>query len=200
MAPLRWSRMAVVPTLCAVVASIGVVACTPVPAAEPPTPVPAPSASSTPTPVTRPDLRTLLIDQADIPVPGFQPPNTQPLAEDAVDGLVARFDSADGERQLGVTIVVLPDPHAAQDAMQGAASSTLEQRTGARTASAAVGDRAVLFTDYRLAGSSSTLLLFSQGKASVAMEFRSPETDPIPADAVLATGARQASRLKPAFG
>jgi hypothetical protein len=178
---------------------IGVAGCAPAPAAEPAPPAPVPSASAPPT-VTRPDLRTLLIDPADIPVPGFQPPNAQPLAEDAVEGLVARFDSADGERQLGITIVVLPDPGAAQDAMQGAASSTLEQRTGARSAAAAVGDRAVLFTDYRLAGTSSTLLLFSQGRASVAMEFRSPDTDPIPAEAVLATGARQASRLKPAFG
>jgi hypothetical protein len=195
MAPLRWSRMALITTLCAVCLS----GCSAPPAATPPPPAPAPSAS-TPAPVTRPDLRTLLIDEADIPVPGFQPPNAQPLAEDAVDGLVARFDSADGERQVGVTIVLLPDAAAAQDAMQGAASSTLEQRTGTRSASAAVGDRAVLFTDYRLAGTASTLLLFSQGKASVAMEFRSPETDPIPADAVLAAGARQASRLKSAFG
>ena len=96
--------------------------------------------------------------------------------------------------------MVLPDPAAAQDAMQGAASSTLEQRAGARSSSAPVGDRAMLFTGYRLAGTESTLLLFSQGSASVAMEFRSPETDPVPADAVLAAGARQASRLKPAYG
>jgi hypothetical protein len=146
------------------------------------------------------DLRPLLITPADIPVPGFLPPVVQPLAEDAVDGLVARFDSAEGERQLGTTIVLLPDPAAAQDAMLGAASSTQEQRAGAGSAAAQVGDRAVIFTGYELAGTASTLLLFSQGTASVAMEFRSPSTDPIPTEAVVEAGNRQAARLKPAFG
>ncbi len=75
-----------------------------------------------------------------------------------------------------------------------------EQRTGARSAPAPVGDHAVIFTGYELAGTASTLLLFSQGTASVAMDFRSPSTDPIPTAAVIETGHRQAARLRPAFG
>jgi hypothetical protein len=172
-------------------------------AAPPPvsTPAPAPAPESAdPAPASGPDLRQLLIDPGDIAVAGFLEPMVQPLAEDAVTGLVATFDTEDGERQLGTTIVLLPDAAAAQEATTGAVSSTGEQRTGARSTPAPVGDHAVIFTGYELAGTVSTLLLFSQGTASVAMDFRSPSTDPIPTAAVIETGTRQAARLRPAFG
>jgi hypothetical protein len=164
-----------------------------------PAPAPAPEAAD-PAPAPGPDLRQLLIEPGDIAVTGFLEPMVQPLAEDAVTGLVATFDTEDGERQLGTTIVLLPDAAAAQEATAGAVSSTGEQRTGARSTPAPVGDHAVIFTGYELAGTASTLLLFSQGTASVAMDFRSPSTDPIPTAAVIETGTRQAARLRPAFG
>jgi hypothetical protein len=164
-----------------------------------PAPAPAPETAD-PAPAPGPDLRQLLIDPSDIAVTGFLEPMVQPLAEDAVTGLVATFDTEDGERQLGTTIVLLPDAAAAQEATAGAVSSTGEQRTGARSTPAPVGDHAVIFTGYELAGTASTLLLFSQGTASVAMDFRSPSTDPIPTAAVIETGTRQAARLRPAFG
>lgn len=173
--------------------------CTAASEVAPATPSPATAPAAAP-PSPRPDLRRLLLDPADIPIPGMLPPSAQPLAEDAIDGLTATFDTADGERQLGVTIVLLPDPGAAQEAMLGAAGSTQEQRTDAVSAEAAIGDRAVVFTGYELAGTTSTMLLFSQGRASVAMEFRSPSTAPIPTDAVLAAGTRQAARLQAEFG
>jgi hypothetical protein len=164
-----------------------------------PAPAPAPETAD-PAPAPGPDLRQLLIDPSDIAVTGFLEPMVQPLAEDAVTGLVATFDTEDGERQLGTTIVLLPDAAAAQEATAGAVSSTGQQRTGARSTPAPVGDHAVIFTGYELAGTASTLLLFSQGAASVAMDFRSPSTDPIPTAAVIETGTRQAARLRPAFG
>jgi hypothetical protein len=176
----------------------------PVPAPPPvstPEPAPAPApGTADPAPAPGPDLRQLLIEPGDIAVAGFLEPTVQPLAEDAVSGLVATFDTEDGERQLGTTIVLLPDAAAAQEATAGAVSSTAEQRTGARSTPAPVGDHAVIFTGYELAGTASTLLLFSQGTASVAMDFRSPSTDPIPTSAVIQTGTRQAARLRPAFG
>ena len=164
-----------------------------------PAPAPAPETAD-PAPAPGPDLRQLLIEPGDIAVTGFLEPMVQPLAEDAVTGLVATFDTEDGERQLGTTIVLLPDAAAAQEATAGAVSSTGAQRTGARSTPAPVGDHAVVFTGYELAGTASTLLLFSQGTASVAMDFRSPSTDPIPTAAVIETGTRQAARLRPAFG
>ena len=95
-------------------------------------PAPAPETAD-PAPAPGPDLRQLLIDPSDIAVTGFLEPMVQPLAEDAVSGLVAMFDTEDGERQLGTTIVLLPDAAAAQEATAGAVSSTGEQRTGARS-------------------------------------------------------------------
>jgi hypothetical protein len=163
--------------------------------APPPSPAPAPAP-----PTAEPDLRQLVITPDAIPVPGFLPPRFQPLGENAIAGVMALFDSADGERQMGTTIVLLPDAEAARSAMRGAASATSEQRPGSRSAPAEVGDAGVIITGYRLAGTASTLLLFTQGTASVAMEFRSPDTDPIPSAAVLAAGTRQAALLKSAFG
>jgi hypothetical protein len=186
----------------AVLGGAGCAGASPVPAPSPvstPAPAPAPEPAD-PAPAPGPDLRQLLIDPGDIAVTGFLEPTVQPLAEDAVSGLVATFDTEDGERQLGMTIVLLPDAAAAQEATAGAVSSTGEQRTGARSTPAPVGDHAVIFTGYELAGTASTLLLFSQGTASVAMDFRSPSTDPIPIAAVIETGTRQAARLRPAFG
>ena len=167
------------------------------PAPAPPTPTAAPAPPPEP---VGPDLRQLVIAPEDIPVPGFLPARFRPLGEDAVGGVQALFDSTDGERQLGTTIVLLPDADAARAAMQGAARSSAQQRPGSRSAPAQVGDSGVLISGYRLAGTDSKLLLFSQGKASVAMEFRSPDTDPIPAAAVLAAGGRQAALLSPTFG
>lgn len=167
------------------------------------TPTPAPSPVAAPSTAPAPaghDLRELVIAPADVPVPGFLPPRTEPLGEDAVDGVVAFFDSDIDQRQLGVTIVLLPDPAAAEEATAGAAASTTQLRAGATSAPVPVGDRAVLFTGSELAGVSSTLLLFSQGNASVAMEFRTPSADPIPDDAVQQAGTRQAALLKSAFG
>ena len=188
----------------AVLGGAGCAGAPPVPAPPPvttPAPAPAPAPETVrPAPAPGPDLRQLLIGPGDIAVAGFLEPTVQPLAEDAVSGLVAMFDTEDGERQLGTTIVLLPDAAAAQEATAGAVSSTGEQRTGARSAPVPVGDHAVIFTGYELAGTASTLLLFSQGTASVAMDFRSPSTDPIPTAAVIETGHRQAARLRPAFG
>ena len=188
----------------AVLGGAGCAGAPPVPAPPPvsaPAPAPAPAPETIdPAPAPGPDLRQLLIGPGEIAVAGFLEPAVQPLAEDAVTGLVAMFDTEDGERQLGTTIVLLPDAAAAQEATAGAVSSTGEQRTGARSTPAPVGDHAVIFTGYELAGTASTLLLFSQGAASVAMDFRSPSTDPIPTAAVIQTGTRQAARLRPAFG
>ena len=147
-----------------------------------------------------PDVRQLVVAPTDIPVPGFQPPQLQPLGEAAVIGVVARYLTADGRRQLGSSIVLLPDPAAARQAADGAADSTLARRPGATSIPATVGDHGVLISGYRLGDTVSTTLLFSQGTASVALEFRSPVDDPVPDDAVLATGAAQASRLHAALG
>jgi hypothetical protein len=102
------------------------------------------------------------------------------------------FGTEDGSRQVGETIVLLPDAEAAQAAVRGAASTTQKQRPGATASAAQVGDTAVIITGYEFEGTASTLLLFSQGVASVAMDFRSAAADPVLPDVVTAVGVRQA--------
>jgi hypothetical protein len=157
---------------------------------------PAPSAA--PAPPT-PDLRPLVIAAQDIPLPGFGPPDVGPLDENAVDGLTAFFTSTDGDRQLGETIVLLPDADAARTALRGASTRTTQQRPGAESVPASVGDGGVLVTGYQRDGTASTLLLFTQGRASVVMDFRGPATDPVPPQVALEAGVRQAALLRPQF-
>jgi hypothetical protein len=147
-----------------------------------------------------PDLRPLLISPAERPVAGFGEPEVGPLGEDAVTGIVARYDSENGDRLLGETIVVLPDPEAAAAATRGAATSTGGQRPGSSSTPVPVGNAGVIITGYQQDGVASTLLLFSQGTAAVAMDFRSPAAEPTPPEVVLEAGARQAARLAATFG
>jgi hypothetical protein len=166
-----------------------------------PPPAPVTTAARTPAPAPPPaDLGQLLISAEDIPLPGFLPPVVRPLDEDAVEGVEAFFDSQDGSRQLGQTIVLLPDADAARSAMLGAARLTEQQRTGASSAPAPAGDAGVIITGFQHDGTASTLLLFSVGTASVAMDFRSPAADPVPPAAAIAAGVRQAALLRGKVG
>jgi hypothetical protein len=162
-----------------------------------------PSAQATSVPASAApsvDVGQLVIQAGDIPLPGFSRQSVRPVTEGPVTGVAALFGTADGTRLLGETIVLLPDAAAARTAMQGAVSTTGSQRPGSTTATVPVGDSAVLITGYRVDGTESTLLLLSQGVASVAMDFRSPETDPISADVVTAVGVKQAELLKAKLG
>jgi hypothetical protein len=156
--------------------------------------------SSTSGPAAAADVSRLLIQAGDIPLPGFSQQGVQPIEEGAVKGVATVFGAEDGSRQMGETILLLPDAAAAQTAVQGAASTTKDQRPGATASAARVGDTAVIITGYELGGTASTLLLFSQGVASVAMDFRGPATDPVPPDVVTAVGVKQAALLRPGFG
>lgn len=203
---MRWGevalarlRTAVVVFVVSMIVMAGSSCASPGPVAAPaPGIAPAPSAAAAPSPVAT-DPSQLPLSPADLPIPGFLPPQVEPIVEDAVGGLVALYDSDIDRRQLGVTIVALPDPVAARDALQGAATSTRQLRAGVQESPAAVGDGGLLFTGYELDGVSSSLLLFTQDGASVAMEFRSPTEAPIADDAVLEAGIRQATRLRAAF-
>ncbi|WP_214368713.1 hypothetical protein [Pseudonocardia sp. H11422] len=146
------------------------------------------------------DVGRLLIQAGDIPLPGFSQLDVQPIEEGPVRGVAAVFGTEDGSRQLGETIVLLPDAAAARTAVEGAAASSQEQRPGATTSTVPVGDTAAIITGYESEGTASTLLFFSQGVASVAMDFRSAATDPVPPDVVTAVGIKQATLLESGLG
>ena len=163
----------------------------------PPNPAaPAPDGAQGP---EAPDLRPFLVSPAEIPVPGFGEPVVGPLGEDAVNGIVARFDSETGDRLLGETIVVLPDPEAAASATRGAAASTGGQR---RVQLDPGPGRQRRCDHHRVPAGRGGLdvAAVQPGTAAVAMDFRSPADEPTPPDVVLEAGARQAARLAATFG
>ncbi|GEL18383.1 hypothetical protein [Pseudonocardia asaccharolytica] len=157
-------------------------------------PPPAPSAAPTPQ-ASADDLSALLIQPSDVQIPGLSRQGVQQVGEGTLRGVATFFSTEDGTRQLGETIILLPDPEAARSAVQGAASMTQQQRPGATMSAVPVGEGAVLFTGFEHEGTASTLLLFNQGVASVAMDFRGPAGDPVPPDVATTAGARQAALL-----
>ncbi|MFC5993491.1 hypothetical protein ACFQE5_04585 [Pseudonocardia hispaniensis] len=163
----------------------------------PPTPAPAAAPTSAP-PASQPsadELSTLVVQAGDIPIPGLSGQGVQRVEEGTLRGVATSFSTEDGRRRVGETIVLLPDPDAARSAVQGAASTTQQQRPGATMSVVPVGEYAVLFTGFEYQGTASTLLLFSQGVASVAMDFRSPAGEPVPPEVATAAGERQAALL-----
>lgn len=146
------------------------------------------SASST-------DFAALVIKPEDIPIPGFTQKTSTPVSESGANGIAVLFADAADARELGDTIVVLPNETAAKSAMQAALTATQGQVTGGTAAPVQVGDGGTVVTGTQN-GKASTVLIFQQGKAFVVMQFDSAPNDPVPADLVTAVGQKQADALK----
>jgi hypothetical protein len=125
-------------------------------------------------------------------VPGARLTGTQ--AAPGGLGVVGLFQ-ASGNRALGDTIVVLPSADAAHTAYTAAASAAGNEVAGATAHTVPLGDGG----EY-LAGTSNgqavTLVLFTEGKAFVTMEFRSPANDPVPVDLARTISLKQDAKIK----
>ncbi len=141
------------------------------------------------------DFAALVIKPEDIPIPGFTQKTSTPVSESGANGIAVLFADAADARELGDTIVVLPNETAAKSAMQAALTATQGQVTGGTAAPVQVGDGGTVVTGAQN-GKASTVLIFQQGKAFVVMQFDSAPNDPVPADLVTAVGQKQADALK----
>jgi hypothetical protein len=141
------------------------------------------------------DLAALVIKPEDIPIPGFTQKSSTPVSESGANGVAVLFANADDTRELGDTILVLPDETAASAAMQAAVTATQGQVTGGTATPVQVGDGGTVVTGAQ-AGKASTVLIFQQGKALVVMQFDSAPADPVPADLATTVGQKQADKIK----
>ena len=155
------------------------------------------TASSSSSPAAA-DYTALLIKASDITLPGdtftgqppIQNPNGQP-------GVAQMFGNQNDTRHIGDTILILPDPDQAVSELDEEKAALGNMVTGGTPAPASVGTGATTVSGTAPEGSKAvTVLLFTEGKAFVNLEFDSPLNDPVPPQFVTDVGQKQDTAIK----
>ncbi|MGO9253815.1 MAG: hypothetical protein ACLP5J_21230 [Mycobacterium sp.] len=143
----------------------------------------------------------LLIQASDIdaPIPFTgSPPTSNPNGQ---PGVATTFSTDDGSRVIKDTILVLADPAAATDALNAAKSGQGNTVTNSTTQPSGVGTGGTTVLGNSPDGSKGvTLLLFTEGKAFVTLEFDGPHDMLAPPDFVTDVGQKQDAAVKKGLG
>ncbi len=141
----------------------------------------------------------LLIQASDIdaPIPFTgSPPTANPNGQ---PGAATTFSTDDGSRVIKDTILVLADPAAATDALNAAKSGPAIKNPTTQPSSVGTGGTTLLGNSPD--GSKGvTLLLFTEGKAFVTLEFDGPRDMLAPPDFVTDVGQKQDAAVKKGLG
>ncbi|OBG61105.1 MULTISPECIES: hypothetical protein [unclassified Mycobacterium] len=147
------------------------------------------------------DYTGLLIQASDInaPIPfTATPPTTNPNGQ---PGVATTFKDEDGSHVIKDTIQVLADPGAATNALNAAKGGQGDVIKNPTTQAAAVGTGGTT-----LLGNSPdhnkgvTLLMFTEGRAFVTLQFDGPPDTLAPADFVNDVGQKQDAAIKKGLG
>ena len=156
------------------------------------------SATSSSSSAAAADYTAVLIKASDITLTGdtftgqppIQNPNGQP-------GVAQIFSNQSDSRHVGDTILILPDPDQAVSELDEEKAALGDMVKGGAPAPAAVGTGATMVSGTAPDGSKAvTVLLFTEGKAFVNLEFDSPLNDPVPPQFVTDVGQKQDTAIK----
>ena len=169
----------------------------PAPAAEPSSSASS-SASATPSSATAQptDYSALLIKASDIPGGAFkmQPPQPNPGGH---PGVAALFANDGDTREIGDTIMVLPDASDAASVLRATITAAGPTVSGGTPQPADVGTGGTKLTGTSPDGAKSiTILMFSEGRAVVTIEFDGAANDPVPQDGALDIARKQDAAIK----
>jgi hypothetical protein len=118
------------------------------------------------------------------------------LNPNGATGVAQLFTSADGSRRIGDTILIVADPAAAATGLENTKANYASQVTGTWQP-ADVGSNGAIVSGTAPDNSKAvTVLLFTEGKALVNLEFNSPPNDPILPDAAMDIGRKQDAAIK----
>ncbi|HWF28468.1 MAG TPA: hypothetical protein VG327_08835 [Mycobacterium sp.] len=206
---MRISRMVVAGVAAATALTVSVTGCGGNKTSSPTSPTKsgsATSATSSPGPASSApaqpnDYTGLLIQAADINAPvqftGSPPvnnPNGQP-------GVATTFSTQDGSHVIKDTIQVLSDPAAATDALNAAKAGQGNAIKDPQTGTVNVGTGATTLSGNALDKSKGVLiLLFTEGKAFVTLEFDGPIDSLPPEDFVNDVAQKQDAAIKKGLG
>ena len=122
--------------------------------------------------------------------PPIQNPNGQP-------GVAQMLSNQNDTRHIGDDILILPDADQAVSELDLEKAALGNTVTGGTPAAAAVGTAATMISGTAADGSKAvTVLLFTEGKAFVNLEFDSPLNDPVPPQFVTDVGQKQDTAIK----
>jgi hypothetical protein len=171
---------------------------------------PAPSSSNTSAPSSAPpssapaqpnEYTGLLIQASDInaPIPfTASPPTSNPNGQ---PGVATTFKDEDGSHVIKDTIQVLADPGAATDALNAAKDAQGDVVKNPTTQPASVGTGGTtLLGNSPDRSKGVTILLFTEGKAFVTLQFDGPPDTLAPADFVNDLGQKQDAAIKKGLG
>ena len=146
------------------------------------------------------DYTTLLIQGGDISgaPPNVFTPVDPPMANPSgVAGAAVQFKNQDDTNRIGDTVLILPDAAGATTALNGSLASVGSSVVGGSPQPFPVGGGGQM-----VAGTSPdkskavTVLLFTEGKAFVTLEFDSAPNDPVPPDFAQTVAAQQDAAIK----
>ncbi len=185
----------------AVVGTVG--ACTPA-ENSPPTPwAPAPTSSSPTAAPKSPksqasDYSHLLLQAEDVSIPPdsftARSSNVNP---DGQSGASALFVNADDTRAIADTILIYPDVATANATLKQASAAVSTMVAGGQPQSVPVGSNGTVISGTAPDGSKAvTLLMYTQGRAVVRLEFDSNPDDPVSPETVTSVGRMQQIALR----
>ena len=154
---------------------------------------------STPASRVAPDYRRLLIEPGDINTGtdtfATRSSTTNPGGSDGVSAL---FVNQHDTRAIGDTILILPDSAAATTTLNTTVSAIGTIVTGGRPQPSPVGTGGTVVSGTSPDGSKAvTVLLFTEGRAVVRLEFGSAPGDPMPPQVVTDVGKKKRSPSGP---
>ena len=158
------------------------------------------SGSATSTRAQVSDYSTLLIKASDINAP--EPFTASPAVKNpnGQQGATTTFSDQDHSHTIIDTIQVLPDPAAAANALDSA-RAVQHETLQAKPMSVDVGVDGTTITGVSPDRSKGvTVLLFTQGKAFVTLEFDGPSFALAPPEFITDVGQKQDEAIKKAFG
>lgn len=139
------------------------------------------------------DYSNLLIAATDIPVPGFTEatPSTPPNGT----GVTASYTSSDNSRVLGDTVLVFPAISAATTAAQASITAAKAGVTSAQVSTAPIGAGGTAIRGTSAEGAVA-IVVFTEGRAEVVLQFDSPANDPVPTSVVQQVATKQDGLIK----
>jgi hypothetical protein len=156
------------------------------------------SAASSASSAATADYTALMIKASDITLPGdtftAQPPIQNPNGQ---PGVAQMFSNQNDTRHVGDTVLILPDADQAVSELDEEKAALGNMVTGGTPAPSPVGTGGTMVSGTAPEGSKAvTVLLFTEGKAFVNLEFDSPPNDPVPPQFVTDVGQKQDTAIK----
>jgi hypothetical protein len=156
------------------------------------------SAASSASSAATADYTALMIKASDITLPGdtftAQPPIQNPNGQ---PGVAQMFSNQNDTRHVGDTVLILPDADQAVSELDEEKAALGNMVTGGTPAPSPVGTGGTMVSGTAPEGSKAvTVLLFTEGKAFVNLEFDSPPNDPVPPQFVTDVGQKQDTAIR----